>query len=115
MSPGPDRPLRGVGWLAVGGFGGYVLLALNLGVAFAIPVGIVGAIATAIALRGPLGSAMVRRLDGSHPGPPPEELYGELDDLRARVGELEERVDFTERLLTQAREENRLAGEQSHE
>ncbi|MBI4500483.1 MAG: hypothetical protein HY700_04915 [Gemmatimonadetes bacterium] len=33
---------------------------------------------------------------------------GELDQLRQRVSELEERVDFTERLLTKQREEPRL-------
>jgi hypothetical protein len=32
----------------------------------------------------------------------------ELDELKRRVGELEERVDFTERLLAQHREGERL-------
>ena len=32
----------------------------------------------------------------------------ELDELKRRVGELEERVDFTERLLAQKRESDRL-------
>ena len=32
---------------------------------------------------------------------------GELDQLQARVGELEERVDFTERLLATQREDQR--------
>ena len=31
-----------------------------------------------------------------------------LDDLQARLGELEERVDFTERLLARQHEEKRL-------
>ena len=34
---------------------------------------------------------------------------GELDDLRKRVGEVEERLDFAERLLTKQREGERLA------
>jgi len=33
----------------------------------------------------------------------PQELFDELDTLRADVMELQERVDFTERLLTRAR------------
>ena len=39
-----------------------------------------------------------------------EEVYAELDDLRNRVMELEERQDFTERLLTQARDSGRVPG-----
>lgn len=41
----------------------------------------------------------------------PEDLearLGELDQLKQRVGELEERVDFAERLLAQQREGQRL-------
>ena len=34
--------------------------------------------------------------------------FGELDQLKERVGELEERVDFAERLLTKQREGQRL-------
>jgi len=33
---------------------------------------------------------------------------GELDDLRNRLGELEERLDFAERLLTKQREAERI-------
>ena len=33
---------------------------------------------------------------------------GQLDELQARIGELEERVDFAERLLAQQREGERL-------
>ncbi|MGH7561232.1 MAG: hypothetical protein ACRENB_09430 [Gemmatimonadales bacterium] len=89
---------------------GYVFLAINLGIPFAIPVGIVGSVAVAIALHGPVGKAIARRLDGSPPPGtelPPEQVLGELDELRQRVSELEERVDFSERLLTQGREEPR--------
>src|SRR5437762_778117 len=53
--------------------------------------------------RGPVGKALATRISGeSTDGPAelPAELYAELDELRARVGELEERVDFSERLLT---------------
>ena len=35
-------------------------------------------------------------------------LYEEIDALRSRMGELEERLDFTERMLTQSQENGRL-------
>lgn len=67
-----------------------------------------------VVLRGPLGKALAYRLSGELPpvqGPAelPEELYAELDDLRARLGELEERQDFSERLLAR-RDEPPAAG-----
>ena len=34
--------------------------------------------------------------------------FGELDELKQRIGELEERVDFAERLLARQREGQRL-------
>ena len=59
-------------------------------------------------LKGPLGEAILHaiaqgdeELNGS--GIPPE-LGHELEDLRAQVVELQERVDFTERLLARERE-----------
>lgn len=52
---------------------------------------------------GPIGKAIGRRIGGESPGttPPqiPEELYAELDDLRARMAEVEERQAFAERLI----------------
>lgn len=38
----------------------------------------------------------------------PPELQSELEGLQARVAELEERLDFAERMLTQQRETARL-------
>ncbi|MEO8451970.1 MAG: hypothetical protein ABI647_19420 [Gemmatimonadota bacterium] len=70
----------------------------------------VGAI---LIFRGPIGKAIARRLEGST-GSNAElerhrltELEGRLADLeasQARMAELEERVDFTERLLAQERD-----------
>ena len=67
----------------------------------------------------PIAKAWARRLD-SRSGPASEELAAELADLRERVGEmsqlqgrlteLEDRLDFTERLLAQRREADRLPG-----
>lgn len=71
-----------------------------------IPIWFAGLGAAAWVLRGPLGQALARQIAGD-PEPQdvvaevPEAIYAELDDLRVRVGELEERVDFSERLLAQ--------------
>ncbi|MEO8227680.1 MAG: hypothetical protein ABI637_09615 [Gemmatimonadota bacterium] len=61
----------------------------------------------------PLVRAFARRLEGRSAGDPA--LVGEIEELRARVNELEaghgrmaeleERVDFTERILIQGRAE----------
>ena len=67
-------------------------------------------------LKGPLGEAILHaiaqgdeELNGSGIAP---ELGHELEDLRAQVAELQERVDFTERLLAREREMRPLsAGE----
>lgn len=40
----------------------------------------------------------------------PPDVQADLEQLRSRVLELEERVDFTERLLAQRREEGQLPG-----
>lgn len=57
-------------------------------------------------LRGPLGKALARRLEG---GPPQTQNALESDGrtaaLEHRVAELEERADFAERLLAQVQAE----------
>jgi hypothetical protein len=96
------------------GLFGYIILSIKLGIAFAIPVGIIGAIATAVALQGPLGKAIARRLGGGSSIEADETtgaLLGEMDELRHRLAELEERVDFSERLLARQPEPGRLAEE----
>jgi hypothetical protein len=56
----------------------------------------------------PLGKAWARKLEsGSRPAIDPSVLE-ELHQLRERVGELEERLDFTERVVAQQRESTRL-------
>lgn len=86
-------------------FGGHVVLGLAVGPGYAIPTTIVGAIAAAIVLRGPVGQAMAKRIQGGAPSDlPPEQVLNELDELRGRISELEERADFSERLLAQNRE-----------
>ena len=61
-------------------------------------------------LRGPIGEALARRIGGDHHLGATQD--GEVTELRARVSELEERLDFTERVLLQERQagELRLGG-----
>jgi hypothetical protein len=58
---------------------------------------------------GPLGAAIADRIRG---GPPAGEsqLTGEVEHLRRRLADVEERLDFAERLLSQAREADQLPG-----
>jgi hypothetical protein len=105
-----NRPRDGVLFLATAlgaaFLGVYTLLSVIHGEGFAIPVGILSAAAGAVILRGPVGKALANRIEGRTSGDaaPPEEVLVELDDLRHRVLELEERLDFTERMLAQSRE-----------
>jgi hypothetical protein len=70
----------------------------------------------AIVLR-PIAGAIARRIGGdTRRGPTPDdvtalraELGEELEQVRQQVGELAERVDFTERLLAKQRDGERLA------
>jgi len=88
---------------------GFAVVAVHLGVAFAIPVGIVGLLAGAVIFRGPLGQALARRLEGGGARSGDQEAALQaLDEIRGRMAELEERVDFAERLLAQSREPDRL-------
>ncbi len=64
----------------------------------------------------PVMRALARRLEGKNVGDPAlraevDQLHqrlAEMDALQLRVGELEERLDFAERLLAQHREPDRL-------
>jgi len=51
----------------------------------------------------PVRKALLRKIEGASPSQDPH-LLEEVDVLRERMGELEERLDFTERLLAQQRE-----------
>lgn len=106
-----DRVLSGGLLLALAGMVGYVVLAVAIGEGFAIPTMVLATIGGTIVLRGPVGQALAHRL---HEGTvaPPDELVVELDELRQRVGELEERLDFTERLLTAQRQDRDLTSGQ---
>src|SRR5512145_1515241 len=87
--------------------GTYIALSVIIGEDFAVPALVMGGIVTAVALRGPVGKAIAERIrgEGAELAEPHPELLAELDEMRTRMGELEERVDFSERLLTKVNEE----------
>ncbi len=58
----------------------------------------------------PVGKAIAERIRGGAAAPPDPELLAELDHLRDQMTELQERVDFAERLLARHREGDRLPG-----
>ncbi len=65
---------------------------------------------------GPVGRAIADRLRGRSAGPSPalqeqlDEVVARLDEVQRQVGDLAERQDFTERMLTRARERGLLEG-----
>jgi hypothetical protein len=65
---------------------------------FAIIMGSITAWTVARIFRGPLGEALARRIGGTpEPRVAPEDE--QVAELQARLAELEERLDFAERLL----------------
>ena len=73
---------------------------MDVGAGIAMPI-IVLALSAVFVLRGPLGRALAERLAGRPRAEDPEvrELRGELDDVRHQLTEVQERLDFAERLL----------------
>jgi Tfp pilus assembly protein PilO len=77
---------------------------------------VIAALAATVVILWPIMRAFGRRLEGKGAADPAlradvEHLHvrlAEMDALQARIAELEERVDFTERLLAQNREPDRL-------
>ena len=77
---------------------------------------VIAALTATVIILWPIMRAFGRRLEGKGGGDPAlradvEQLHqrlGEVDTLHHRVAELEERVDFTERLLAQAQQPARL-------
>lgn len=58
----------------------------------------------------PVGKAIAERIRGGRADSIDPEVLSELDQLRHDVVELQERVDFTERLLAQQRDTAQLGG-----
>jgi len=75
---------------------------------------VVIAVALSVALvkifRGPIGAALAERIRGHPAAAEDPAMAAEVDQLRGRLAELEERLDFAERMLAQAREAVQLPG-----
>jgi F0F1-type ATP synthase membrane subunit b/b' len=59
---------------------------------------------------GPVARALADRIRGRAGADGDPAVLAEVDQLRARLAEVEERLDFAERLLAQAREADQLPG-----
>ncbi|HET9152184.1 MAG TPA: hypothetical protein VFN83_10770 [Gemmatimonadales bacterium] len=96
----------GIGLGAMGLFGALAAASATLG-AVSVPIWGIAAFIVVMLLRSPMGKAFADRLAGravDAGDPVPPELYAELDELRTRLAEMEERQDFAERLLAQPKE-----------
>lgn len=77
-----------------------------------VPITLFVSVAAAIIFRGPIGKAIAEAIRRAPPwadGPPQpdvdtERVTAELESLKQRLADLEERQDFTERLLAQQRD-----------
>jgi len=72
----------------------------------------IAAIPTIFILRGPIGRGLADRIarrGGAADGERVERLDREVQELRAELSEVHERLDFTERMLAQQREAGRLS------
>ncbi|MEP6687430.1 MAG: hypothetical protein ABJC36_03715 [Gemmatimonadales bacterium] len=68
------------------------------------------AIGLAKILTGPIGVALAGQIRGRRGTTEDPAHLAEMEDLRGRLAEVEERLDFAERLLAQARETDQLHG-----
>ena len=93
----------------------FIVGTATVGEDFAIPAMIVGAIVLAVGLRSPLAHALVEHLRSGGQTVPDDATLAELDELRARMVELEERVDFAERLLAGTQAPERIAAPPARE
>ena len=59
---------------------------------------------------GPIGAAIGARIRGARAGAPDHRLASEVDQLSTRLAEVEERLDFAERLLTRGGEVDQIPG-----
>jgi hypothetical protein len=94
----------GIGLGALGLFGALAAASASLG-PVAVPIWAIAAFIMVRLLRSPLAKGFAERLSGRAADadiPELPELYAELDELRARLTEMEERQDFAERLLAKS-------------
>jgi hypothetical protein len=99
-----------IAWIAALMTGAFVVGAMREGEDFLIPAIIAIGVIAVVLLKGPVGEALAMRLRGEVATPELNDaVLAELDDVRARMAELEERLDFSERLLAQTSDPARLA------
>jgi hypothetical protein len=96
--------------LGLAGIVAFTTMGMQMGEDFAVPGLIALAIVGIVIFKGPVGKALARRIENGPNLEPQGEVLAEVDDLRGRVMELEERLDFTERMLSKAREPERVEG-----
>ncbi len=91
----------GIGLAGMGLFGALAAASATLG-SVAVPIWAMAVAIVAVVVKSPVAKAFAQRLsqDTGSESALSDQVYGELDELRARVLELEERQDFSERMLT---------------
>jgi hypothetical protein len=81
---------------------------------FLVPITLFLTIGAVAIFRGPLGKALGERIAGRGQAPDAsaetEQLRAEVEELRWRLTEVEERMDFTERVLARHKEPGQLPG-----
>jgi hypothetical protein len=78
-----------------------------------IPIAGIVSVAAVMIMKGPFGQALARRMTGDRDAIDDQravELENRLEDVQYRLQELEERLDFTERIVAQDRNIERLEG-----
>ena len=73
-----------------------------------VVIAIVLAVVLVKLIKGPLGQAIADRLRGT--APPDPGVLDELEAVKTRLAEVEERLDFAERMLAQGEQARRLPG-----
>ena len=71
-------------------------------------IAIVLAVALVRIFKGPFGQALADRIRGT--APPQHVVADELETVKARLAEVEERLDFAERMLAKGEQAERLPG-----
>ena len=71
-------------------------------------IAIIMAVVMVKLFKGPLGQAIADRLRGT--APPDGGVLDELETVKTRLAEVEERLDFAERMLAQGEQAQRLSG-----
>ena len=71
-------------------------------------IAIVLAVALVRVFKGPFGQALADRIRGT--APPQHVVADELETVKARLAEVEERLDFAERMLAKGEQAERLPG-----